>query len=114
MAFSSSDSPEDRLGAGDGVSERPATAGSAGGVLRATVGEGEDGKGELTEGKRGHSTSVELSVGVGRRLGVKGDSLGLGQDWVTSVNSKKVFRLVNCLSNIVQLTVPPLTLFTMT
>lgn len=88
MAFSSSDSPEEGLGAGDGVSGRPAAAGSAGGVLRATMGEGEDGKGVLTEGKRGHSAS-ELSVGVGRRLGVKGDLLELGQDWVSSVNSTK-------------------------
>lgn len=79
MAFSSSDSPEDRLGAGDGVSGRPAAPGSAGGVLRAAEGEGEDGKGVLTEGRRAHSVSAELSVGVGRRLGVKGGSLELGQ-----------------------------------
>lgn len=90
MAFSSSDSPEEGLGAGDGVSGRPAAAGSAGGVLRAAVGEGEDGKGVLTEGKRGHSASAELSVGVGRRLGVKGDLLELGQDWVSSANSTKI------------------------
>ncbi|TNN81407.1 hypothetical protein EYF80_008463 [Liparis tanakae] len=37
----------------------------------AMVGEGEDAKGVLTEVKRGHSAS-ELSVGVGRGLGVKG------------------------------------------
>lgn len=89
MAFSSSDSPEEGLGAGDGVSGRPAAAGSAGGVLRAREGEGEDGKGVLTEDKRGHSASAELSVGVGRWLGVKGDLLELGQDWVSSVNSTK-------------------------
>lgn len=90
MAFSSSDSPEEGLGAGDGVSGRPAAAGSAGGVLRAVEEEeGEDGRGVLTEGKRGHSASAELSVGVGRWLGVKGDLLELGQDWVSSVNSTK-------------------------
>lgn len=86
MAFSSSDSPEDGLGAGDGVSGRPVAAVSAGGVLRAGAGEGEDGKGALTEDKRGHSASAELSVYAGRWLGVKGDLLELGQ---SSVNSTK-------------------------
>lgn len=83
MAFSSSDSPEDGLGAGNGVSRRPAAAGaaeSAEGVLRAAEGEGDSGKGVLTEGKRGHSVSAELGVEVGRQLGVDGDSLELGQD----------------------------------
>lgn len=87
MAFSSSDSPEEGLGAGDGVSAGPATVGSPGGMLRAGEGEGEDAKGVLREGRRGHSASAEVSVGVGRGLGVKGDSLELGQDWVSSVNS---------------------------
>lgn len=89
MAFSSSDSPEEGLGAGDGVSGRPAAAGSTGGLPRAAEGDGEDGKGVLTEGKRGHAASAELSVGVGRWLGVKGDLIELGQDWVSSVNSTK-------------------------
>lgn len=65
------------------MSGRPAAAaaaGSAEGILRAAEGEGDGGKGMLTEGKRGHSVSAELSVGVGRRLGVEGDSLELGQD----------------------------------
>lgn len=60
-------------------------AGSAGGEPRAAG--GEDGKGELAGGSRGQSASVELSVGVGRRLGVKGDSLELGQERVTSAKS---------------------------
>jgi len=80
LAFSSSDSPEDGLGAGDGVSGRPAAAVSVEGIPRAAEGEGEDGKGVLTDGKRGHSVSVELIVGVGRRLEVKGGSFKLGQD----------------------------------
>lgn len=88
MAFFSSDSPEEGLGAGDGVSGTPVAAGSAEEVLMAMVGEGEDAKGVLTEVKRGHSAS-ELSVGVGRGLGVKGDLLELGQDWLSSVNSTK-------------------------
>lgn len=71
------------------MSGRPATAESAGGVLRVVEGTGEDGKGVLTEGKRGHSASAELNVGVGRQLGVKGDSLELGHDWVSSVNSTR-------------------------
>lgn len=95
MAFSSSDSPEEGLDAGDGVSGRPAAAGSAGGVLRATKGEGEDDKGVLREGKQGHSVSAELSVGVGKWLGVKGDLLELRQDWGSSVNSTKFYRLAN-------------------
>lgn len=86
MAFSSSDSPEEGLGAGDGVSGRPAAVGSAGGLLRAAV--GEDGKGVLTEDKRGHSASAELRVSVGRWVGVRGDLLKLGQDWVSSAKSK--------------------------
>lgn len=85
MAFSSSDSPEDGLGAGDGVSGRLAAAGSAGGVLREVEGEEQAGKGELTEGRREHSVSVEFSRGIGRQLGVEGDS-ELEQDWVSSVN----------------------------
>lgn len=51
-------------------------------MLRAPVAEGEDGKGVLTEVKKGHSAS-ELSVGV------KGDLLELAQDWGSSVNSTK-------------------------
>lgn len=86
MAFSSSDSPEEGLGAGDGVSGRAAAAGSRGRMLRAAEGEGEGGRGVLTEGKRGQSASAELRVGVGSWLGVKGDLLGLGQDWMSSVN----------------------------
>lgn len=89
MAFSSSDSPEHGLGAGDGVSGRPAAAASTGGVLRAAEGEGQAGKGELTGGKREHSASVEFSMGVGGWLGVEGDSLELEQDWVSSVNRTK-------------------------
>lgn len=88
MAFSSSDSPEEGLGAGDGVSGRPAAARSTGGILRVAEVAGEDGKGVLTEGKRGHSASAALD-GVRRRQGFKGDSLEMGQDWVSSVNSTK-------------------------
>lgn len=83
MAFSSSDSPEEGLGAGDGVSGKPATAGSTGGLLRATKGEGADGKGLLSEGKQGHSVSAELNMDVGRWL------VELGQDWESSANRTK-------------------------
>lgn len=86
MAFSSSDSPEEGLGAGDGVSGRLATAGSTGEVLRAAEGEEGDGKGVLTGGKREHSVSTELRTGVGGRFGVRGESLELGPD--SSVNSR--------------------------
>lgn len=90
MAFSSSDSPEGRLGAGDGALGGPAAARSAGRVLRAADGEGEGGKGVLTEGRRRHSASTGLSVGVGRWVGVKGNLVELGKDWVSSVNDTKV------------------------
>lgn len=65
MAFSSSDSPEEGLDAGDGVSGSPAAAGSAGGLLTAAKGEGEDDTGALREGRQGLSVSAEFSVGVG-------------------------------------------------
>lgn len=80
MAFSSSDSPEEWLGAGDGVSGRAGAAGSTGAAVRAAEGEGEDGKGVLTGGNRGQSESAENSVGVGRQLGVSSGSLELGHD----------------------------------
>lgn len=70
MAFSSSDSPEDGLGAGDGVSGRAATAGSAEELLRAAEEEGEDGKCMPTD----DSASAEVIRVVGRWLGVEGDS----------------------------------------
>lgn len=72
MDFSSSDSPEEGLGAGDGVSGRLAAAESAGGVLGVANGEGEDGS-----GAQGYSLSAELGAGVGRGLGVGGDLLEL-------------------------------------
>lgn len=65
MAFSSSDSPEEGLDAGDGVSGSPAAAGSAGGVVTAAKGEEEEEAGVLREGKQGHSVSAGFSVGVG-------------------------------------------------
>lgn len=68
------------------MSEGP---GSTGATLRAGEGEGDDGRGVLSEGKRGQSPSAELSVGGGRGLEVKGDSLELGRDWVSSENSTK-------------------------
>lgn len=69
MDFSSSDSPVDGLGAGGGVSGRPAAAASAEGVPTAASGGGEDGRGAPTEGRQGHSVSAEL----GKGLGVGGD-----------------------------------------
>lgn len=89
MAFSSSDSPEEGLGAGDGVSGKPATAGSTGGLLRATKVGGADGKGLLSEGKQGHSVSAELNMDAGRWLVVRDDWLELGQGWESSVNRTK-------------------------
>lgn len=63
------------------MSGTPDTAGSAEGLLSATEGEGEDDMGMLTEGKRGHSVSVELRVGAGRwPEEVKGDLFKLEQD----------------------------------
>lgn len=87
MAFSSSDSPEEGFGAGDRPSGGTATAGYGGGVLRVAEDNREGGKGVLTDGKRVTSASAELSVGVRRGLGVKGDSLELGKVWASSVNS---------------------------
>lgn len=49
MAFSSSDSPDDGLGAGEGVSGRAAAAGSPEELLRAAEEEGEDGRGVPTD-----------------------------------------------------------------
>lgn len=91
MAFSSSDSPDDGLGAGEGVSGRPAAAGSEEGAPRAAEGDGQAGEGELTEGKREHSAvlSDAFSIGVGKQLGVEGDSFELGQNWVSSANITK-------------------------
>lgn len=78
MAFSSSDPPEEGLDAGDGVSGRlSTTTGSAGGVLTAAEGEGEDDKAALRKGEQGHSGSTEPAVGSGRRWEGKGDLLGL-------------------------------------
>lgn len=81
MAFSSSDSPEEGLDAGDGVSGRPSTTGSAGGVLIAAEGEGEgeDDTGVLRKGKQRHSASPEPAVGPGRWFEVKGDLLELSR-----------------------------------
>lgn len=79
MAFSSSDSPEEGLDAGDGVSGRLSATGSAGGVLIAAEGEGEDDKGVLRKGKQGHSASAEPAVGPGRWFEVKGDLLELSR-----------------------------------
>lgn len=75
MDFSSSDSPDEGLGAGDGVSGRLAAAESAGGVLGVPNGEGEDGSAVPREGRQGYSFSAELGAGVGRKLGVGGDLL---------------------------------------
>lgn len=66
--------------------------GSPGGTLRLREGEGEEGIGALREGMRGHSGSRagfdKVRVGVGRGLGVNGDSLELGREWVSSVKHK--------------------------
>lgn len=75
MDFSSSDSPEEGLGAGDGVSGRPVAGGSTGGVHGVAKVVGEAGRGVLRVGKQGHSVSAELIVGVGRWLESKGDLL---------------------------------------
>lgn len=77
MAFSSSVSPEEGLDAGDGVSGRLSTAGSAGGVLTAAEGEGENDEAALRKGEQGHSGSTEPAVGSGRWREGKGDLLGL-------------------------------------
>lgn len=53
-------------------------SGSAKGLLRAAEGDGEDGKGVLTDDKRGHSVSAGFCAE--RLLGVKSDSLKLGGD----------------------------------
>lgn len=74
MDFSSSDSPEEGLGAGGGVPGRPAAAASAQGELTTANGGGEDGSGVPREGRREHSVSA---AGVGRGLGVGGDLLEL-------------------------------------
>lgn len=79
MDFSSSDSPEVGLGAGEGVSGRLAAAESAGGVLGVANGEGEDGSGVPRGSRQGYSLSAELGAGVGRGLGVGGDLLELDQ-----------------------------------
>lgn len=61
-------------------------SGSAEGLLRAAEGDkDEDGKGVLTDDKRGHSGSAGFCAE--RLLGVKGDSLKLGGDSVSSRRS---------------------------
>ena len=93
MAFSSSDSPEEGLGVGDGVSGRLPRARSPGGAARPGEEGGEQGDGALSDDSRGKSASAEFTVGGGRGLWVKGDSLELRWDWLSSVKKKGEAKL---------------------